>query len=102
MGCGRATEALGPTVNNYVDVRAEERRAALTAVTHTQGTDRRWRSVSSCFRVSLPTMNYGLSYEPIEIGGDVRAQASENDSADYATDHFSTNIWCRFRFLQVS
>lgn len=34
MGCGRATEAPSRTVNNYRDVRAAGRRAALTAVTH--------------------------------------------------------------------
>lgn len=68
MGCGRATEAPGRAVNNYGDVRAAERRAALTAVSHTQGTVRRWRSVRSGFMISLPTMNYGLSYEPMERG----------------------------------
>lgn len=68
MGCGRATEAPSWTVNNYGDVRATGRRAAHTAVTHTQGTVRRWRSVRSCFMTSLPTMNYGFSYEPAEMG----------------------------------
>lgn len=63
IGCGRATEAPSQTVNNYRDVRATWRRAALTAVTHTQGTVGRWRSVRSCFMILLPTMNYGLSYE---------------------------------------
>lgn len=38
MGCGRGTEASGQTVNNYRDVGALERGAALTAVTHTRGT----------------------------------------------------------------
>lgn len=67
MGCGRATEAPGRTVNNYRDVRAMERSAALTAVIHTQGTFRGWRSVRSCFMISLLTINYGLSYEPVQI-----------------------------------
>ena len=67
MGCGRATEALGRAVNNYSDVRAVAGRAALTAVTHTQGTVRRWRSVRSCFMISLPPMNYGLSQKPMEM-----------------------------------
>lgn len=68
MGCGRATEAPSRTVNNYGDVRATGRRAAHTAVTNTQGTVRRWRSVRSCFMISLPAMNYGCSYEPTEMG----------------------------------
>lgn len=68
MRCGRATEAPGRAVNNYGDVRAVERRVALPAVIQTQGTVRRWRSVRSCFLIPLPTMNYGLSYEPVERG----------------------------------
>lgn len=69
MGCGRATEAPGRTVNNYRDVRAAERWAALTAVTHARGTVGRWRAVRSCFLISLPAMNYGLSYEPVDEMG---------------------------------
>lgn len=63
MGCGRGTEAPGQTVNNYRDVGALKRGAALTAVTHTQGTVRRWRTVRSCFEILLLAINYGLSYE---------------------------------------
>lgn len=69
MGCGRGTEALGRAVNNYRDVPATERGAALTAATHTQGTVRRWRSVRSAFMISLLTVNYGLSYESTETEG---------------------------------
>lgn len=54
-------------MNNYRDVRAMGRRAALTAVTHTLGTVGRWRSVRSCFMIPSPMMNYRLSYEPVEM-----------------------------------
>lgn len=67
MGCVRAREAPSRVANNYRDVRAVARRAALTAVTHSQGTVRRWRSVRSGFMIFLATMNYGLSLEPREI-----------------------------------
>lgn len=59
-------------MNNYGDVRAVERRAALTAVILTQGTVRRWRAVRSSFGISLPTINYELSYEPRETLGPQR------------------------------
>lgn len=63
MGCGRGTEAPGHTVNNYRDVGVLERGAALTAVTHTRGAVRRWRTVRSCFETLLLMINYGLRYE---------------------------------------
>lgn len=69
MGCGRGTEASGQTVNNYRDVGALERGAALTAVTHTRGTVRRWRTVRSCFDILLLVINYGWSYESTDKKG---------------------------------
>lgn len=69
MGCGRGTEAPGQTVNNYRDVGASERGAALTAVTHTWGTVRRRRTVRSGFETLLLTINYGLSYESTDKDG---------------------------------
>lgn len=88
MGCGRATEAPARTVNNYRDVRAARRMAALTAVTRTQGTVRRWRSVRSRFMIPLPTMNYKFSYEPVEM--DVTQQrVSKDDKAGYADDRIT-------------
>lgn len=68
MGCGRGTEAPGQTVNNYRDVGALERGAALTAVTHTRGTVRRWRTVRLHIETLPLTINYGLSYESTETG----------------------------------
>lgn len=37
MGHGRATEVASQAVNNYKDVRAAARKAALTAVSHSHG-----------------------------------------------------------------
>lgn len=75
IGCGRATEAPAQAVNNYSDVRAAARRTALTAVTHTRKTVRRWRSVRSCFTAFVPFAELWIESGTSEDGGDVRAEA---------------------------
>lgn len=82
MGCGRATEAPGRAVNNYRDVSAAVRRAALTAVTHSQGTVRRWRSVRSRSMILLPRWIIDWVIRPGRWEwGNIRgwAQVSERD-----------------------